>query len=36
LQEVVAEMNDRDAEVIENGTAPFWRNVRDALAEGLP
>jgi hypothetical protein len=26
-------MNDRDAEVIENGKAPFWAHVRDALAE---
>jgi hypothetical protein len=36
LQEAIAEMNDRDAEVIENGTAPFWRHVRGALAERYP
>jgi hypothetical protein len=29
-------MKERDAEVIENGTAPFWRHVRDALAERHP
>jgi hypothetical protein len=36
LQEAIAEVDDRTAAIIENRTAPFWRHVRDALAERHP
>jgi hypothetical protein len=31
LQEAIEAVDDRAADVIENGTAPFWEIVRDAV-----
>jgi hypothetical protein len=31
LKEAIAEADDRVSEVIENGTAPFWEIVREAV-----
>ena len=36
LREAIAEVDERVTAIIENGEAPFWLHVREALAERHP